>query len=135
MLPIALPVRDRPAPTTEVPASHDLEIAEKVRHLSPEELALHRIRHSLAHVLAAAITELHPGTALGFGPPVADGFYYDFLLPGPLSEGDLPAIEARMRELLARDEPFVGERLGWDEARERVQAMEQPFVSPRPITS
>ena len=107
--------------------SHDVEIAEKVRHLSPEELALYRIRHSLAHVLAAAVSELYPGTALGFGPPVADGFYYDFLLPGALSADDLPAVEARMREILARGEPFVAERLAWEEARARVRAMAQPF--------
>ena len=70
----------------------DEEIAAKVRHLSPEELEIYRLRHSLAHVLATAVLELRPGTALGFGPPVDNGFYYDFDLATPLTPEDLPEL-------------------------------------------
>ena len=56
------------------------------------------MRHSAAHVLAEAVLDLFPGTKLGIGPVIDDGFYYDFLLPRPLTPDDLPAIEARMRE-------------------------------------
>ena len=64
------------------------------------------MRHSAAHVLAEAVLDLFPGTKLGIGPVIADGFYYDFLLPRPLTPDDLPAIEARMRESIAADHPF-----------------------------
>jgi len=63
-----------------------------------ENDALYRIRHSLAHVLAQAVVELRPGSTLGFGPPIADGFYYDFILSAPLTEEDFPAIEKRMKQ-------------------------------------
>src|SRR5690606_16464702 len=61
---------------------------------------LHRIRHSLSHVLAQAVLQLRPGSTLGFGPPIADGFYYDFILSAPLSEEDFPEIEKRMRHII-----------------------------------
>ncbi|MEW6284162.1 MAG: threonine--tRNA ligase, partial [Candidatus Eremiobacterota bacterium] len=57
-------------------------------------------RHSLAHVMAQAMQKLYPGTHLGFGPPVENGFYYDFELPRPVSSEDLPAIEQEMRRIL-----------------------------------
>src|SRR5262245_31034667 len=60
---------------------------------------LHRIRHSLAHVLAQAVLELRPGATLGFGPAIDDGFYYDFVLPEPLSEDDLQALEKKMKHI------------------------------------
>ena len=59
---------------------------------------LYRIRHSLAHILAQAVLELRPGSTLGFGPPIADGFYYDFILSEPLTEEDFPELEKRMGE-------------------------------------
>jgi threonyl-tRNA synthetase len=102
-------------------------IAAKVQHLSPAELELYRIRHSLAHVMAAAVLELHPGTALGFGPPVEDGFYYDFDLEQKLTPEDLPAIEKRMRKLLARKIAFVREDLPIGAAGERVEQLQQPY--------
>ena len=61
------------------------------------------MRHSAAHVLAEAVLDLFPGTKLGIGPVIKDGFYYDFLLPRPLTPDDLPAIEARMRESIAAE--------------------------------
>lgn len=64
-------------------------------------------RHSLAHVLAAAVTELYPKVKLGMGPATEDGFYYDFDTENPITETDLERIEKRMREIIARKEPFV----------------------------
>src|SRR5439155_11553175 len=60
---------------------------------------LQKLRHSTAHLLAAAVTELHPDAKYGIGPPVQDGFYYDFDFGKPISESDLQAIESRMRRL------------------------------------
>ena len=68
------------------------------------------MRHSAAHVMAEAVLDLFPGTKLGIGPAIDDGFYYDFQLPRPLTPDDLPAIEARMRESIAADHPFELQR-------------------------
>ncbi len=105
----------------------DQQIAEKVRHLSPEDLELHRVRHSLAHVMAAAVQDLFPGTALGFGPPVEDGFYYDFDLPEKLTPEDLPRIEKRMRQILGERHAFVREDLPIEQAAVRIAALGQRF--------
>jgi threonyl-tRNA synthetase len=68
---------------------------------------LDAMRHSTAHVMAEAVMDLFPGTKLGIGPAIEDGFYYDFDLPRPLTPDDLAAIEARMAESVAADHPFV----------------------------
>ena len=79
---------------------------------------LYRIRHSASHVMAQAVMEMFPGQArIAIGPPIDDGFYYDFELPRPLTPEDLQAIESRMREIIAEDRPFVRESLSADEAR------------------
>src|SRR6476469_5318555 len=65
------------------------------------------MRHSAAHVMAEAVMDLFPETKLGIGPPISDGFYYDFDLARPLTTDDLAAIEARMSESIAADHPFV----------------------------
>ena len=67
---------------------------------------IYRIRHSLAHVMAQAVLELRPGSTLGFGPPIDDGFYYDFLLSEPLSEDDFPQIERLMKKIIKKDQKF-----------------------------
>ena len=67
---------------------------------------LYALRHSTAHVMAGAVLELFPGAKFGFGPPVQDGFYYDFDLERPLTPDDLGKIEAKMREVVKQDEPF-----------------------------
>src|SRR5438874_7196591 len=67
---------------------------------------LYALRHSAAHVMAGAVLELFPGAKFGFGPPVKDGFYYDFDLPRPLTPDDLGKIEAKMREVTKQDLPF-----------------------------
>jgi threonyl-tRNA synthetase len=81
---------------------------------------LFTIRHSTTHVLAQAVLDLFPGATFGIGPPVEDGFYYDFELPGGAAfvEDDLDRIEARMRELMAEQQPFVRDEMPADRARE-----------------
>ncbi len=93
--------------------------------LPGEADGLHVLRHSTAHVMAQAVCDLFPGARYAIGPPIEDGFYYDFELPHTLSPEDLPRIEQRMAELVAADQPFVREELGRDEALERFA--DQPF--------
>jgi threonyl-tRNA synthetase len=85
------------------------------------------MRHSAAHVLAEAVLDLFPGTKLGIGPVIADGFYYDFDLPRPLTPDDLPAIEARMRESIAADHPFEFSEETPEAARAALEERGQPF--------
>ena len=85
------------------------------------------MRHSAAHVLAEAVLDLFPGTKLGIGPVITDGFYYDFLLPRPLTPEDLPAIEARMRESIAADHPFELSEETPEAARAALIDRDQPF--------
>ncbi len=75
------------------------------------------LRHSTAHVMAQAVTDLFPGARYAIGPAIEDGFYYDFELPEGrhFTEDDLGRIEARMREIVAADEPFVREEVSRDE--------------------
>jgi threonyl-tRNA synthetase len=75
------------------------------------------LRHSTAHVLAQAVCDLFPGAKYAIGPPIEDGFYYDFDLPGGahFTDDDLARIEARMREIVGEDQPFVREELSRDE--------------------
>src|SRR3954469_2281037 len=84
-----------------------------------DERGLYTIRHSTAHVLAQAVLDLYPGATFGIGPPVEDGFYYDFELPNGehFKEDDLPRIEARMREIIKEQQPFIRDEIGADEAR------------------
>ncbi len=74
-----------------------------------DEAALKVVRHSAAHVMATAILELFPETKLGHGPATDSGFFYDVYRKTPFSEEDLAAIEARMAEVVARDEKFIRE--------------------------
>src|SRR3954447_21415356 len=71
---------------------------------SPEALPL--FRHSTAHLLAAAVTNLFPGVQCGIGPATDEGFYYDFVVPRPFVPEDLEAIEKKMKELAAQDLPY-----------------------------
>src|SRR5579859_3615 len=73
------------------------------------------MRHSAAHVLAKAVQRLYPGSRLGIGPVIENGFYYDIDVPTKLSEDDLPRIEDTMREIVAASEPFVREE--WTRAQ------------------
>src|SRR5438309_1745233 len=85
-------------------------------------------RHSTAHLLAAAVVELHPEAKYGIGPAVQDGFYYDFDFGGKsISEADLPAIESRMRRLAQADIPFVHEVLPRKQAIEEFAKRDQIY--------
>ncbi len=92
---------------------------------SPEALALYR--HSTAHLLAAAVTNLFPGVQCGIGPATDEGFFYDFVVPRPFVPEDLEAIEQKMRDLAAED--LVYERQMWprDEARQFFAARGEPL--------
>ena len=85
-----------------------------VTRRDPEALGM--IRHDAAHVLAEAVQSLHPGTQVTIGPPIENGFYYDFARNEPFTPEDFPAIEARMREIVAANAPFTREVWGRDEA-------------------
>ncbi|MBI3361355.1 MAG: threonine--tRNA ligase [Chloroflexi bacterium] len=91
-----------------------------------EESELYKIRHSTAHVMAQAVMEMFPGEAkIAIGPPIADGFYYDFDLPRSLTPDDLEKIEARMREIVAGAHRFARREVSADEAR--AQFKDQPY--------
>ena len=92
---------------------------------SPAADRLYRLRHSCSHVMAEAVLELFPDAKLAIGPPIADGFYYDFDLPRPLTPEDLEQIEQRMRRIMAGDHPFVRSVLGRGAAQERFA--DQPY--------
>ena len=82
-----------------------------------EDSELYRIRHSAAHVMAQAVLEMFPEAKYTIGPPIEDGFYYDFELPRSLSPDDLAVIEKRMREIIAGNYPFLKKVVSADEAR------------------
>ena len=88
---------------------------------------LDAMRHSTAHVMAQAVMDLFPGTRLGIGPAIADGFYYDFALPRPLTPDDLATIEASMAASVAADHPFVRRELSPADGRAFFLERDQPF--------
>jgi threonyl-tRNA synthetase len=110
-------LRDLSRPLLETNGEAKIEI---LTDRSGEE-ALTLIRHDAAHVLAAAMMDLYPGVKISIGPPIENGFYYDFDFPEgiALSEADFEAIEAKMREHIAADEPFVREDVPASEALDR----------------
>jgi len=90
--------------------------------------ALPILRHSTAHVMAAAVRRLYgPGVKFGIGPAIDDGFYYDFDVPGGLADEDLEKIEQEMARIIAEAVPFVREEVPWDEARALMEAEGQPY--------
>src|SRR5437588_7993567 len=91
------------------PIEHDVRIEFLTRE---DKRALELIRHDAAHVLAEAVQALWPGTQVTIGPVIENGFYYDFQRNEPFTPDDFPAIEAKMREIIARDRPFTKEV--WD---------------------
>jgi len=93
---------------------------------SPAELDV--MRHSAAHVLAKAVQKLYPGSKLGIGPVIDNGFYYDIDIPANVSEDDLPRIEATMREIIAASEPFAREEWTKQQALEHYShAEDNPY--------
>jgi threonyl-tRNA synthetase len=93
-----------------------MPIIAKKQERSERDERLYRIRHSFAHLMAEAVQSLWPGAKLAFGPPIEDGFYYDFLIDHRFSEDDLKKIEDKMKELRKRNVPFVCEPIGKDDA-------------------
>jgi threonyl-tRNA synthetase len=108
-----------------------LEDGERIQILTTrdaqDEDALAVLRHSTAHLLAEAVLRLHPGVKIAIGPPIADGFYYDFEFPEPISEADLAAIEEEMRREIADGRAWEREELSREEAVARFEAEEQPY--------
>lgn len=86
---------------------------------------LYKLRHSCAHLMAQAVLELHPDTKMGIGPPIEDGFYYDFEFSSPVGEEDLEKIEEKMREIARRELDIVRVDTSRDEARQLIEQMGQ----------
>ncbi|MCI0589937.1 MAG: threonine--tRNA ligase [Planctomycetes bacterium] len=86
---------------------------------------LETLRHSMAHLMASAVGHLFPGTKYAIGPPIEDGFYYDFELPRPLTEEDLPKIEEEMRRIAKEGGKFVCTEASKEQARARLKG--QPY--------
>src|SRR6266478_4043732 len=104
----------------------------KIEPVLPESLdGLEVLRHSTAHLLAAAVLDLFPGTKLGIGPALLDdpryGYFYDVITPRPLTEGDLPVIEKRMRQIASQNLPYRREEISKARALEVFREREEPL--------
>ena len=107
--------------------------SEEDRHLklageadcAPEPLPT--LRHSTAHLMAQAVTQIFPEVKVAIGPAIEDGFYYDFAKPAPFTPEDLEKIEARMRELAKQDLPFAREEMARDKAIRFFEERGEPF--------
>ncbi|MBN9529651.1 MAG: threonine--tRNA ligase [Alphaproteobacteria bacterium] len=123
---VALRIDGGPLVDLKTRLDRDVRVAIVTRD-DPSEEVLELIRHDAAHVLAEAVQELYPGTQITFGPATETGFYYDFVRDEPFTPDDLVAIEARMREIVARDEQI--EREVWDrsEAAQRFAEMGEKY--------
>jgi threonyl-tRNA synthetase len=106
------------------PIAHDAKIEFLIRE---DPRALELIRHDAAHVLAEAVQSLWPGTQVTIGPVIENGFYYDFFRNQPFTPEDLPAIEQKMREIIARDKPFTKEVWSRDQAKRAFHDMGEQF--------
>jgi threonyl-tRNA synthetase len=91
----------------------------------PDALAV--LRHSSAHLLAEAVRRLYPGVKIAIGPPIENGFYYDFEFPEPIREEDLPRIEAEIMRELEEGREWTREEVSADEARQRFLAEGEPY--------
>jgi len=106
------------------PIEHDANIEFLTRE---DPRALELIRHDAAHVMAEAVQSLWPGTQVTIGPVIENGFYYDFFRNEPFTLEDLPAIEKKMREIIARDKPFTKEVWSRDETKRVFRDMGEQF--------
>ncbi len=115
----------RPLPEDDGAQAQTIEI---ITDRSGED-ALWLIRHDTAHVLAESVLELYPGVKISIGPPIEDGFYYDFEFPEgvSISDADFERIEARMREHVKADEPFVRTDVTVGDALERFRSEDQAY--------
>jgi threonyl-tRNA synthetase len=89
--------------------------------------ALYVLRHSSAHLLAEAVRRLYPGVKVAIGPPIANGFYYDFEFPEPISEADLERIEDEVRREIAQGREWTRQEISRDDARRRFQEEGEPY--------
>jgi len=89
--------------------------------------ALYVLRHSTAHLLAEAVRRLYPGVKIAIGPPIENGFYYDFDFPEPISEADLERIEAELKKEIAEGREWNREDVSREEARRRFAAEDEPY--------
>ena len=89
--------------------------------------ALYVLRHSSAHLLAEAVRRLYPGVKVAIGPPIENGFYYDFEFPEPISDDDLPRIEEEIRRELEEGRDWTREEVRAEEARKRFEAEGEPY--------
>jgi threonyl-tRNA synthetase len=97
----------------------------EVKNERYEDSELYRIRHSAAHIMAQAVLEMFPNGKIAIGPPIEDGFYYDFDLPRTLTPEDLEALEKRMREIIKGKHAFTKEVISADKARQIFE--DQPY--------
>src|SRR6201999_3318514 len=116
-------IRDLAEPLT------DGEAVEIVTAKAGDGDALKLLRHDIAHVLAESVLELYPGTKVSIGPPIADGFYYDFEFPPgvTVNEDDFERIEARMPEHAKPNEPFERSEVTTADAIDRYLREDQPY--------
>ena len=98
---------------------------EVVTTKSPE--ALEMARHDAAHVMASVVQRLYPGTQVTIGPAIEDGFYYDFARDTPFTPEDLEKIERAVNEAIARDEPFVRDEIGMEDAVRLFEGMGERY--------
>jgi threonyl-tRNA synthetase len=89
--------------------------------------ALYVLRHSSAHLLAEAVRRLYPGVKIAIGPPIENGFYYDFEFPQPIREEDLERIEAEIGKLLQEGREWTREEISRDDAKARFEAEHEPY--------
>jgi threonyl-tRNA synthetase len=89
--------------------------------------ALYVLRHSTAHLLAEAVRRLYPGVKIAIGPPIENGFYYDFEFPEPISDSDLERIEEEMRKEIAEGREWNREEVSREEARRRFEEEDEPY--------
>jgi threonyl-tRNA synthetase len=108
--------------------SDPIERNAKIEFISREDLrALELIRHDAAHVLAEAVQALWPGTQVTIGPVIENGFYYDFYRNQPFTPDDLPVIEKKMKEIIARDKPFTKEVWSREQTKKTFREMGENF--------
>jgi len=89
--------------------------------------ALYVLRHSAAHLLAEAVRRLYPGVKVAIGPPIENGFYYDFQFPEPITEADLAKIEAEVKREIKEGREWSREEISRDEAKRRFEAEGEPY--------
>jgi threonyl-tRNA synthetase len=115
-------VRDLRLPLED---GEEIEILTTRNSSDPDALAV--LRHSSAHLLAEAVRRLYPGVKIAIGPPIENGFYYDFEFPEPIHESDLERIEAEIRKELDEGRSWSREETTRDEAKQRFEADGEPF--------